>query len=543
MSRVDCMTGKSSQFGQLLNREWCFVLQFFLFACLYWFAMSGHALAKNAQQESAKFFAQTNILTFNIDIAESEFTALRNQSRNYVRATIRVGDEVFKDVAVRLKGWGTFRPLTGKPSFALKFNGFVQGQRFHGLSKLMLNNSAQDATYLCELLSGGLFLDTGLPAARVTHARVQLNRRDLGFYVLIEAMNEHFLKRNFKNSTGNLYEGAIQDINGTLDRDNGPDRDQVDVRALFAAAVMPDPQERFKALEAVLDIDQFLAFLALEMMTSNWDGYALHRNNYRIYHDPKLDRIVFIPHGMDNSMHETRLSIMPPRKSILVKALLDTPEGRERYRQKVASMAANVYRVEVLTNRLYAAVARLKAASRSPAETTNLDRMAEDMRSRIVERASRIADEISGVKPPALVFDESGVARVENWRMERDWVVSPMEERNEEDRETFYINADQGNCNSSWRMNVFLPPGRYRLEGSVHTGRVYAQGSQTGMGAGLRILGNQRGEGLVGDSPWTLLRHDFVVQEGCGNVELMCELRAYNGAAWFDRHSLRLVRK
>ncbi|MEO8426707.1 MAG: CotH kinase family protein [Verrucomicrobiota bacterium] len=505
--------------------------------------MSGSALAKNAQQESAKFFTQTNILTFNIDIAEPEFTALRSQSRSYVRATIQVGDEVFKDVAVRLKGWGTFRPLTRKPSFAVKFNGFVKGQRFHGLSKLMLNNSAQDATYLCELLSGGLFLDAGLPAARVTLARVQLNRRDLGFYVLIEAMNEHFLKRNFTSSTGNLYEGAIQDVNGTLDRDNGTERDQADLRTLFAAANVLDPSERSKALDRVLDVDRFLAFLALEMMTSNWDGYALHRNNYRIYHDPKSDRMVFIPHGMDNTMHETRLSIMPPRKSVLVKALLDTPEGRERYRQKVAYVASNFYRVEVLTNRLSRALAGLKAAARTPAELMNLDRRAEEMRSRIVERAARIADEINGVKPPALVFDESGVARLENWRMERDWVFSPMDERNEEDRETFYINADNGNCNSSWRLNVFLPPGRYRLEGIVHTGRVLAQGSQTGMGAGLRILGNQRGEGLVGDSPWTLLRHDFVVQEGCGNVELMCELRAYQGATWFDRRSLRLVRK
>src|SRR5262249_48018 len=158
------------------------------------------------------------------------------------------------------------------------------------------------------------------------------NGRDLGFYVLIEAMNEHFLKRNFKNSKGNLYEGAIQDINSVLDRDNGVEGDQPDVRALFAAAKVSDPTERLKALQKILDVDRFLDFLALEMMASNWDGYALHRNNYRIYHDPKGDRMIFIPHGMDNTMHETRLSIMPPRKSVLVRALLDTPEGRQRYR-------------------------------------------------------------------------------------------------------------------------------------------------------------------------------------------------------------------
>jgi len=216
---------------------------------------------------------------------------------------------------------------------------------------------------------------------------------------------------------------------------------------------------------------------------------------------------LFIPHGMDNSMHETRLSIMPPRKSVLVKALLDTPEGRERYRQKAAYVASNFYRVEVLTNRLYAAVARLQAAARKPSEIMNFDRVAEEMRSRIVDRARRITDEINGVNPPALVFDESGVARLENWRMERDWVFSSMDERNEEDRETFYINADNGNCNSSWRMNVFLPPGRYRLEGVVHTARVFAQGSQTGMGAGLwltRLGRNAVRSPIAGNTEQTL---------------------------------------
>ena len=74
-----------------------------------------------------------------------------------------------------------------------------------GLTKLMLNNSSQDQTFLSELLATRLFRDAGVPAARVTHSRVTLNGRDLGLYVAIEAMNKRFLKRHFGKATGNLY--------------------------------------------------------------------------------------------------------------------------------------------------------------------------------------------------------------------------------------------------------------------------------------------------------------------------------------------------
>ena len=67
----------------------------------------------------------------------------------------------------------------------------------------------------------------------MTHARVQLNGRDLGLYVVIEGMNKRFLKQHFPSANGNLYEGYLQDIDTTLDQDNGETTDQADVRALI----------------------------------------------------------------------------------------------------------------------------------------------------------------------------------------------------------------------------------------------------------------------------------------------------------------------
>ena len=61
------------------------------------------------------------------------------------------------------------------------FNQFTAGQRFHGLTKIMLNNTVQDPTYINERLCTALFREAGVPAARVTHARVWLNAVSIPF--------------------------------------------------------------------------------------------------------------------------------------------------------------------------------------------------------------------------------------------------------------------------------------------------------------------------------------------------------------------------
>jgi len=43
-------------------------------------------------------------------------------------------------------------------------------------------------------------------------------------------------------------------------------------------------------------------------------------------------------------------------------------------------------------------------------------------------------------------------------------------------------------------------------------------------------------------SEWQTITYDFSVT-GVADVELVCELRASSGRAWFDGDSLRLIRK
>jgi len=270
---------------------------------------------------SAAFFADPTVRTFELEIGDEELASIRRSPRTYVRGNLQEGTQVFTNIGIHLKGMGSFQPLEQKPSFVLKFDKFEPSRNYHGLDRLMLNNSIQDQTYMAELLATGLFRDAGVPAAHVTHARVRLNGRNLGLYVAIEAMNKGFLKRNFHDSSGNLYEGYLRDINGRLDQDNGSETSQRDVRTLFAACQVPDLTERFQRLNKLLDVDRFASFAAMEMLIAHWDGYTLHTNNYRFYHDPGSDKMVFIAHGLDAVFYRPNVLIQPTIRSIVSRAL------------------------------------------------------------------------------------------------------------------------------------------------------------------------------------------------------------------------------
>lgn len=112
------------------------------------------------------------------------------------------------DVGIRLKGGrGSFRPLTGKAAFKIKFNHSVKGQTFLGLKTLTLNNMVQDPSMLHEALAYEAFRAASIAAPRTGYAYVRVNGEDYGLYLNVETLDDVALPRWFE-ATGHLYEGA-----------------------------------------------------------------------------------------------------------------------------------------------------------------------------------------------------------------------------------------------------------------------------------------------------------------------------------------------
>jgi spore coat protein H len=504
-----------------------------------------------------KFFTSDKVAEINIEIAATNLTALRRNNRAYVRAEVREGGKTYEDVGVHLKGAaGSFRGLDGGmgqgPALTLNFDKFEDRQKFHGLDKIHLNNSVQDPSYMTEILCGELFRAAGVPTPRGTHARVRLNGRDLGLYVLKEGFDKEFLRHYFADTRGNLYDGGfLRDVREPLQRTSGEGvNDFSDLKALTLAAFELDPVKRMERLDQVLDVDRFISFIAMEMMTWHWDGYAMKRNNYRVYHDPTTGKMVFFPHGMDQMFWVPDGRILPKtdgESGLVVKAVITTQDGKRRYKERVAQLVTNVFKIEVLTNRMNELQQRIRPvlASIHPDLARNHDGAVNNLRNQVVARAKNLDRMIRMPEPLPLRFGSNGIVQVLSWRVQNTPGIAKLDQVSLDGKKLLHIDAaTDKKCAASWRSLVLLAPGEYHFEGMAKcAGVVPIPKDKKGDGVGIRMHDTQlpRTNSLSGSSDWTRLEFDISVPAGGDDeIDLVCELRGSQGEAWFDLNSLTL---
>jgi spore coat protein H len=363
------------------------------------------AHADKPTDESDALYNDGKVLTLNVEIGTKELESLRRENRKYVTATLKEGDKtVYKDVAVHLKGAaGSFRGIDDKASLTVNMDKFAPGQRFHGTDKFHLNNSLQDPSYLSELICGELFRAAGVPASRVAHAVVSINGRRRGLYYIKEGYDSFFLNRHFKNRDGNFYDGGfLRDLDQPLQLLSGKEtmKPHADLKAVVEAARERDHTARLAKLDKLLDMDRFLSFVALEVVTCDWDGYPMNRNNYRLYHDPERDKLVFIPSGMDQMFGDTNGTILPGFQGMVARAVIETKEGRERYLARLAEIMKTVYKADALVKRLDELEARLKPVLTSIDAGAGRDypHQVNRLRDAVKQRAKSVEDQLKRLK-------------------------------------------------------------------------------------------------------------------------------------------------
>lgn len=387
-----------------------------------------------------------------------------------------------------------------------------------------------------------------MPAPRAGHAKVVLNGRDLGLHVLVEGWNKQFLKRHFKNTKGNLYDGGfVQDINSALEVNSGDKpHDHAGLRALVSAVQEPDPAQRWARLERVLDMDRFLSFMAMDIIQCDWDGYAMNRNNWRIFHDLDANKMVFMPHGLDQMFGVERAtpdcSIRPPMRGMVARAVMGVPEGRRQYLERLSELYTNVFHVQALLQRVdeLAAVIDPVIAESGPGAARRHDREIAWLKQRLVERDESLRRQLAALTPTPET-GATGATRLRGWRPRPQSGVPVLREQpGPNGKPVLYIGAANGNTTASWRTRLALEPGTYRFEGMIRT-REVEPGSANG-GAELRISRGPVPNGLSGSGEWRRFSYAFQVSEGGVEVEFVCELRAVRGEAWFDPSTLQVVR-
>jgi CotH protein len=270
------------------------------------------ASAEPPPDAASWLFDPTAVARIELSLPPASIAALEAEPDEYQPGALSLrgvgGDLGPLDVGIRLKGGGSFRPLTGKSAFKVKLDEYVDGQTLLGLRKLTLNNMIQDPSMIHETLAYEAFRAAGVPASRTGYAFLTVNGEDYGLYLNLEVLDKVSLPRLFA-STRHLYEaGYATDVRpggaAEYEVDEGKKTERADLEALIAAA-NGDSGDWSDGVAPFADLDEMTSAWAVERYIGHWDGYAgrissTAPNNYYLHSDDS-GLFTMLPWGTDQT--------------------------------------------------------------------------------------------------------------------------------------------------------------------------------------------------------------------------------------------------
>ena len=239
--------------------------------------------------------------------------------------------------------------------------------------------------------------------------------------------------------------------------------------------------------------------------------------------------MVFIPHGTDQVLGNSSMVVMPEARGLVARAVLNVPEFRQRYYDRMTSLLTNVFVTERITNSVRQVAARIQPyfAGGDGRGNRGFEQRLNSVCRRVARREEFLRTEL--LRPDlSLAFDASGAAPLQEWKPNVLSGKADMETRPNAKPAQFCI-AVKEQSSASWRSEATLPPGNYRFVGRVKiTGVEIAEGDERG-GACLRISRRTLSRRLVGTRDWTEVAFDFEVENPRTPLEFVCELRGVKG--------------
>lgn len=240
----------------------------------------------------------------------------------FVPAEVFYNGKEWYRVGVRFKGNSSLQTSWQngilKLSFKLDFDEFeddypqIDNQRFYGFKKLSLKNNFDDKSMLREKVAIDVFRNAGLVASHTAFYTVYVDHGDgpqyFGVYTMVEEVDDTVLDTQFSDDDGNLYKPdgdaasfALGSYNESeyVKKTNEDEGDFDDVASLLAivndGSRTSDPATWRTNLDAVLDTDVFLKYLAVNTVVQNWDTYGRMTHNYFLYNNPDTSKLTWIP--------------------------------------------------------------------------------------------------------------------------------------------------------------------------------------------------------------------------------------------------------
>ncbi len=284
----------------------------------------------DAPDPSDVLFSDEELPVFTIKISRLAANQLQAEvaggAHEWVEATFVYDDREYSQVGIRLKGENSFEAFRSKPSIKVDFNRHVEDQELRGLTSITLNNMNNDYSMMHERLAYRVYRELGVPAYRANHALVYVQELDpegavvsdrfYGLYSLLEDANKDMIRRWFDDEDGTLfeiwdadfYDGYVPCPNtygsaGCFQLEYG-EENREPIQAV-ADALELTGEAAIEAADPHFDWDGWVSYWAAGALVAQYDSYpyASPGDDCHVYHDPTSGKLVFIPHGEDETFY------------------------------------------------------------------------------------------------------------------------------------------------------------------------------------------------------------------------------------------------
>ena len=296
-------------------------LLFFSFTLLQVSAIAQHTFPTNNAA-----FLQNEVATVRITLDADSLDELLSPDNYYNEREFpaqfvyesSVVNQTIPLVGFRLRGNTSL--FAQKKSFKVSFNTYSNGGNWQGIEKMNLNGSHNDPSMIRAKLSWETINNNELAGSRSSFVKLYINDEYRGLYSNIEHIDEVFAAAYFDGSgDGNLYK-CLYPANFAYLNDNPESykfesngrrayelktNDWVDDYSDLANFIKVLNQTNSEALpcelEQIFNVDNYLKYLAIDVLIGNWDNYAYNQNNFYLYHNQLTGLLEYIPYDLDNT--------------------------------------------------------------------------------------------------------------------------------------------------------------------------------------------------------------------------------------------------
>jgi len=315
-------------------------------------------------QTAAQLFDDAQVTDMHLQLSQRDWDTMhRIDDDTFYSADLTWNGVTVRNVGIRHRGLGT-RTLS-KPDILVDVNHYVAGQRFLGMTGLVLDNAYSDPSMVREAVAMKVYARMGLRASREAHIRLFVNDAFAGVYVVVERLDRELIEHDFgaaeadQESGGYLLEYRwideyeFQDLGDALlpyaERFK-PHTRETDaavnqwgpVQALVRDLNTVTTDRLMETVGKELDLVEAARFAAVQTCVAESDGLAGYDgvNNFYIYRFRDGRPALLLPWDTDHSFTAGEVPVgYRMDTTVLTSRIMEHPQLRDAYYQAVLECA------------------------------------------------------------------------------------------------------------------------------------------------------------------------------------------------------------